>query len=118
MVDSRTPPASRSPSVKHRASACVLLVVAALAVGCAPRLTPQQAIRDARAAVATAEQERGPDGVRHTRFAVIRNTYRELEDTTRKTFEKWIRPEMGTCDESEFAFRIKLSAPSPRARPW
>src|SRR5262249_53208896 len=35
-------------------------------------------------------QERGPDGKRRTRGVIIRNTYRELEDTTRRTFEEWI----------------------------
>lgn len=35
-------------------------------------------------------QARGPDGKRRTRFVVIRNTYRELKDTTRRTFEQWI----------------------------
>jgi hypothetical protein len=41
------------------------------------------------------EQEPGPDGVRRTRFAVIRNTYGQLRDTTRKTFEQWIPAELG-----------------------
>ena len=36
------------------------------------------------------EQAKGLDGVRHTRFVVVRNSYRELRDTTRKTFEAWI----------------------------
>ena len=35
----------------------------------------------------------GPDGVRRTRFAVIRNTYAELRDTTIKTIMQWL-PEM------------------------
>lgn len=38
------------------------------------------------------QQARGPDGKRRTRFVVIRNTYRELKDTTRRTFEQWVRP--------------------------
>lgn len=36
------------------------------------------------------KQAPGPDGVRRTRGVIIRNTYRELEDTTRRTFEDWI----------------------------
>jgi hypothetical protein len=36
-----------------------------------------------------AEQKPGPDGVRRTRGAVIRNTYRELADTTVKTWLAW-----------------------------
>lgn len=33
------------------------------------------------------------EGVRRTRFAVVRNTYRELEDTTIRTFKDWIPQE-------------------------
>lgn len=39
------------------------------------------------------EQEPGPDGVRRTRWAVIRNTYQQLTDTTIKTFHDWFPPE-------------------------
>ena len=36
------------------------------------------------------EQRKSPmDGYRYTRFAVIRNTYRELEDTTLKSWKYW-----------------------------
>ena len=52
------------------------------------------------------EQAPGPDGVRRTRFAVVRNTYRELEDTTRKTFEQWIPAGLGEWHEQDFAFVI------------
>ena len=38
-------------------------------------------------------QKPGPDGIRRTRFAVIRNTYSELRDTTIKTILQWF-PEM------------------------
>lgn len=38
-------------------------------------------------------QAPGPDGIRRTRFAVIRNTYSELRDTTIKTIMQWL-PEM------------------------
>ena len=34
-------------------------------------------------------QEPGPDGIRRTRGCVIRNTYRELEDTTMATWLTW-----------------------------
>lgn len=36
------------------------------------------------------EQKPGPDGIRRTRFAVVRNTYSELRDTTMKTVEQWL----------------------------
>lgn len=35
------------------------------------------------------EQEPGPDGIRRTRWAVVRNSYRQLKDTTIKTFMDW-----------------------------
>lgn len=39
------------------------------------------------------EQCRGPEGIRRTRWAVVRNTYRELEDTTLNTWLDWWKPE-------------------------
>ena len=51
-----------------------------------------------------AQQAPGPDGVRRSRWAVIRNTYPELRDTTRKTFEQWLPPGKGKWREQEFAF--------------
>jgi hypothetical protein len=54
------------------------------------------------------EQAPGPDGIRRTRFAVIRNTYGQLRDTTRKTFEAWIPPQLGTWNEQQFAFRMRF----------
>ncbi|NBD11821.1 phage terminase large subunit [Corallococcus silvisoli] len=55
-----------------------------------------------------AEQAAGPDGVRRTRFAVIRNTYRELKDTTRKTFEQWVLPAVGKWHEQDFTFTVDI----------
>ena len=46
------------------------------------------------------------DGVRRTRFAVIRNTYPQLRDTTRKTFEQWVPAWMGTWHEQAFTFTM------------
>jgi hypothetical protein len=39
------------------------------------------------------EQATGPDGYRRSRFAIVRNTYRELEDTTLKTWLMWFNPD-------------------------
>ncbi len=55
------------------------------------------------------EQKPGPDGVRRTRFAVIRNTYGQLRDTTRKTFEQWIPQNLGTWHEQEFSFELEFN---------
>lgn len=38
------------------------------------------------------EQEPNSKGVRQTRFALIRNTFRMLEDTTKKTVFEWLPP--------------------------
>jgi hypothetical protein len=51
------------------------------------------------------EQKPNSKGIRDTRFAVVRNTYRELEDTTRKSFEQWVG-DLGTWREADFAFDI------------
>jgi hypothetical protein len=37
-------------------------------------------------------QAPGPDGVRRTRWLVVRNTVRELDDTTIRTFHAWFPP--------------------------
>jgi len=55
------------------------------------------------------EQAISPDGKRKTRFAAIRNTYPELRDTTRKTFEKWIPAELGTWSEQQFSFQMRFN---------
>jgi hypothetical protein len=51
-----------------------------------------------------ARQAPGPDGVRRSRFAVIRNTYSQLRDTTRKTFEQWVPAGLGTWHEQSFTW--------------
>lgn len=52
-------------------------------------------------------QKPGPDGVIRVRGAIVRNTYRELSDTTRNTFEQWWPIAAGRWYESDFAFRIE-----------
>lgn len=37
-------------------------------------------------------QEPGPDGIRRTRWAVVRNSYPQLKDTTIRTFHDWYPP--------------------------
>src|SRR5687768_14540235 len=39
-----------------------------------------------------AQQAQGPDGIRRSRWCVIRNTFRQLQDTTIKTFHQWLPP--------------------------
>jgi phage terminase large subunit len=54
------------------------------------------------------KQEKGPDGIRRTRWAVIRNTYGQLRDTTRKTFEHWVPHQVRTWKEQEFVCRLRF----------
>lgn len=56
--------------------------------------------------IRASQQAPSPDKVRRTRFAVIRNTYRELKDTTRKTFEQWIPGQLGKWHEQDFTFTL------------
>jgi hypothetical protein len=39
-------------------------------------------------------QAPGPDGIRRTRWVVVRNSYRQLLDTTIKTFHDWFPPKV------------------------
>ena len=56
---------------------------------------------------AAMRQPRGPDGVRRSRYAVIRNTYRQLEDTTMRTIFVWLPPEsFGVYLKSEHRYTI------------
>lgn len=52
--------------------------------------------------------EQAPDAQkrRRTRCAVIRNTYGQLRDTTRKTFEQWVPEIIGHWKEQPFEFVI------------
>ena len=40
------------------------------------------------------EQAQAPDGLRYTRWLVVRNTYGELLNTTMKTFDEWFPQEV------------------------
>jgi hypothetical protein len=53
------------------------------------------------------ETPKGSDGVRRSRWAVVRNTYRELEDTTIKTFKEWVpEPYFGRWHASDHIFEL------------
>ena len=54
-------------------------------------------------------QAPGPDGIRHTRFVVIRNSYRELSDTTRRTVEDWIPADLYTWSESNSSMYLRFN---------
>lgn len=54
------------------------------------------------------EQAPGKDGIRRTRWAVIRNTYPSLRDTTIKTFHEWFPPNLfGTFNAQYHDYTIR-----------
>lgn len=64
--------------------------------------------------IRASQQAPDPDGIRRTRFVAIRNTYPELRDTTRRTFEFWIKEGVpprgfGRWYEQEFLFHMKFN---------
>lgn len=57
-------------------------------------------------------QKPGPDGKRRARFAVIRNTYPQLKDTTIRTVEQWLPfGQFGTYTSSDHRYVIDGLAP-------
>lgn len=47
------------------------------------------------------------DGIRRARFAIVRNTYVELKDTTIKTFKEWCpEPEFGTFHQTDHIYYL------------
>ena len=48
-------------------------------------------------------------GIRRTRWAVIRNTYRELADTTIRTFRDWIPESLGEFSVNQNIFRARFN---------
>lgn len=53
-------------------------------------------------------QKPSRDGVRRTRWAVVRNTYAELRDTTIQTFHRWLPPEhFGRWYASDHRYVVK-----------
>jgi hypothetical protein len=57
------------------------------------------------------EQEPDASGLRRTKFAIIRNTYRELLDTTMATFFTWIPKATGTYSALNMTFLLEQELP-------
>lgn len=57
--------------------------------------------------------QQAPDknGIRKTRWAVIRNTYRELLDTTMQTFFDWFPESLGTLKKMDMKFIVDIPLP-------
>jgi len=56
-------------------------------------------------------QEPNLERVRKTRFAIIRNSYRELQDTTIQTFFDWIPRDMGEYRVTDMLYTIEKQLP-------
>ncbi len=57
-------------------------------------------------------QKPGADGVRRTRWVVVRSTYRELLDTTIKTWQDWFRPaQFGDLNMNTMSHKIDIVLP-------
>jgi hypothetical protein len=54
-------------------------------------------------------QAPGPDGIRRTKFAAVRNTYPELRDTTKKTFEDWVPAAIREWNDTEYKYVLKFN---------
>jgi len=56
------------------------------------------------------EQQLSPvDNIRHTRFVIVRNTYRELADTTVKTWLDWFPEQLfGRFSKSDMTHNMKF----------
>jgi hypothetical protein len=53
------------------------------------------------------EQKPGRDGIRRSRFAIVRNTYGQLQDTTIRTVHQWLPPgTFGKWNATEHNFTI------------
>lgn len=55
------------------------------------------------------EQAPGPDGIRRSRWAIIRNTYRELNDTTMQTWFDWFPKQIGVWDAGNMKFTVEAN---------
>jgi len=56
-------------------------------------------------------QEPNSEGVRSTRWVIIRNTYRELQDTTIKTFHDWVPESAGYWSKMNLTFTLEQRQP-------
>lgn len=59
-----------------------------------------------------AEQKPGPDGIRRTRCVIVRNTFRQLEDTTIKTWLEWFPENVyGIYNRTKHNFFLRAKTP-------
>lgn len=56
-------------------------------------------------------QQPNDQGIRKTRWVAVRNSYRQLLDTTLKTFFDWIPEELGEFKKNDMTFLLKQELP-------
>lgn len=61
--------------------------------------------------IAMAQEPDRDSNIRRTRFAVVRNTYRELLDTTLATFFAWVDKETGHFSSLNMVFKLEQELP-------
>lgn len=91
--------ASKTLAKFHQSDAFVRCVVGPVGSGKSSGMVIELLARAVR-------QEPDSEGVRRTRWCVVRNTYPQLRDTVRKTFEQWIPTSIGHWHEQSFTFVI------------
>jgi hypothetical protein len=57
------------------------------------------------------QQAPNDQGIRKTRFAIIRTTYRELIDTTMQTFFDWFNPDLGVMRKMDMKWTLMQDLP-------
>lgn len=90
--------ASRTLSRFHHSNAGVRAIIGPVGGGKSSACCMELLLR--------AAAQRPHNGVRATRAVVVRNSYPELRDTTRKTFEQWVPGSIGRWRERDFIFEI------------
>lgn len=96
-----TPTLKRFHKSKSFARACLGPIGSGKSVGCVMEMLN----------VSLTQQEPYPDGIRYSRWVVVRNTYRELIDTTIQTFFDWIPMECGVFSKQDMKFTFFQELP-------
>jgi len=55
------------------------------------------------------QQPPNVNGVRRTRYVIVRNTYRQLQDTTKVTIDEWLDPSIAKWKEMKSLYEIKFA---------
>jgi hypothetical protein len=55
------------------------------------------------------QQRKSKDGLRHSRWAVVRNSYRELNDTTINTWNDWIPEQIVTWKHTQLVCTVRFN---------